>query len=94
MEQKELYKFISARKYLIWWVKDYSCLSPELIVEATLNYGNWDDVQELIKILGIKRAAEIFYFKSKPSRVGRQNYNKRTKHYFNLYFNRYAKQDA
>jgi len=85
-----MHNFIKKRKYLIWWVKDYNKLKAESIVEATLNYGDWDDVQELIKILGIKKVAKIFREKSKPSKVGRQNYFEKTKHYFNLYFNKYA----
>ena len=82
--------FIKERKYLIWWVKDYDRLNAEAIVEATLNYGDWSDVQTLIKILGIKKVAEIFRAKSQPSAMGRQNYGTKTKHYFTLYFNKHA----
>ena len=85
-----IHDFIKERKYLIWWVKDYDKLKAESIVEATLNYGNWDDVQLLIKILGIKKVAEIFREKSKPSAVGRQNYNLKTKHFFTLFFDRHT----
>jgi hypothetical protein len=94
MKRDELHEFIKARKYLIWWVKDYDRLGPESIVEATLNYGNWDDVQTLIRILGMKEVAEIFRRKSKPSKVGRQNYRQDVKHYFTLYFNKHAPEDA
>ncbi len=86
----DIHDFIKKRKHLIWWVKDYDKLGPESIVEATLNYGDWDDVQTLIKILGIKEVARIFREKSQPSKMGRQNYHKRTKHYFTLYFNAHA----
>lgn len=82
--------FIKKRKYLVWWTKNHDKLSNESIVEATLNYGNWDDVQELIKILGIKKVAKIFRAKSKPSPVGRQNYRPEIKNYFALYFNKHA----
>lgn len=82
--------YIKKRPYLIWWTKNYDHLGAEPIVEATLNYGNWDDVQTLIKMLGIKRVAKIFRTKSKPSLIGRQNYFPEVKHYFNLYFNKYA----
>ncbi len=85
-----IHDFIKKRKYLIWWVKDYDKLSAESIVEATLNYGDWNDVQTLIKIMGIKKVAQIFREKSKPSKIGRQNYGVKTKHYFNLYFNKHA----
>lgn len=85
-----VHDFIKKRKYLIWWVKDYNKLDAESVVEATLNYGDWDDVQTLIKILGIKKVAKIFRAKSKPSKIGRQNYRREAIHYFNLYFNKYA----
>lgn len=85
-----IHDFIKKRKYLIWWVKNYDRLSPESIVEATLNYGDWDDVQELIKIMGIKKVAKIFREKSKPGKWGRQNYRQEVKYYFNLYFKKYA----
>ncbi|OIO49935.1 MAG: hypothetical protein CO042_02030 [Parcubacteria group bacterium CG_4_9_14_0_2_um_filter_41_8] len=83
-------KFIKKRKYLIWWTKNHDKLSNESIVEATLNYGSWNDVQDLIKTLGIKKVARIFQKKSKPSKAKRQNYSQKTKQYFTRYFNKYA----
>ena len=80
--------FIKKRPYLVWYTKNYDGLSPEAIVEATLNYGNWDDVQELIKILGMKQTADIFIKQSKKARC---NYGVRTKHYFTLYFKKHAR---
>lgn len=81
--------FIKKRKQLVWWTKNHADLSEESIVEATLNYGNWDDVQKLIKIMGIKTVASIFRKKSSKS-LGRQNYSKKTKQYFTRYFDKYA----
>lgn len=79
--------FIKKRPYLIWYTKNYDNLSPDSIVEAVLNYGNWDDVQKMIKILGIKRTAKIFY---KQARQKRCNYHKKAKNYFSLYFKKHA----
>lgn len=90
MNEEKLKQFIIQRKYFVWWVKDPGKLGPKSIVEATLNYGNWKDVQELISIMGINEVARIFRENSKPSAIGRQNYDKATKNYFNLYFNKYA----
>ena len=87
----ELKTFIRKRPHLIWYTKNYENLSPESIVEAVLNYGNWDDVQTLIKILGMKKVAKIFRKKSKLSKIGRQNYRPEIINYFNLYFNKYAR---
>ncbi|MCK5358598.1 MAG: hypothetical protein KAJ48_09400 [Elusimicrobiales bacterium] len=84
-----IHEFIKKRKYLIWYVSDYDALDAESIVEATLNYGDWDDVQKLIKIIGIKKMAKIFH-KQTHFKSGRCNYDKVVKHYFKLYFDKYA----
>ena len=65
-------------------------LNEASIVEHVLNYGDWDDVQEMIKILGMKKTAEIFRQKSIPDKFGRQNYDPLVKNYFQLYFNKHA----
>ena len=83
--------FIEKRPHLVWYTQNYENLSLESIVEAVLNYGNWDDFQALIKILGIREVAKIFRKKSKPSKIGRQNYHPKIINYFNLYFNKYAR---
>ncbi len=79
--------FIKKRRYLVWYVKDPSKLPAESIVEHVLNYGDWNDVQTLIKILGIKRTAEIF---RKRSNIRRSNYRPEIKNYFQMYFRKYA----
>ena len=86
-----IHQFIKERPYLVWYVdrKKLNQLNEESIVEHVLNYGNWDDVQEMIKILGIRKTAEIFRHKSMPDKFGRQNYRPEIKHYFNLYFHKY-----
>lgn len=83
-------EFIKKRPYLVWYVKDLSSLSEESIVEHVLNYGNWKDVQEIIKILGIGKIAKIFKEESIPDKFGRQNFRPEIKNYFQLYFNKYA----
>ncbi|PIT95061.1 hypothetical protein CO116_00275 [Candidatus Falkowbacteria bacterium CG_4_9_14_3_um_filter_38_19] len=85
-----IHQFIKARPHLIWYVKNLDKLSEESIVEHVLNYGDWDEVQTMIKILGIKKTAKIFRAKSKPSAMGRQNYSEKTKNFFNIYFNKHA----
>ena len=86
-----IHQFIKKRPYLVWYVKDLDKLDNASIVEHVLNYGDWDDVQEMIKILGMKKTAKIFREKSKPSKMGRQNYDPQIKNYFKLYFDKYAK---
>ena len=87
MRNDAIHDFIAARKHLVWYVKDHRALSEESIVEATLNYGNWDDVQEMLRILGTARAAEIFRMQVARSR---KNYRPEVSHYFELYFNKHA----
>lgn len=89
-------QFIKKRPHLFWYVgkQNLEKLNEYSIVEHVLNYGNWDDVQEMIGILGIQRVAEIFRYKSTPDKFGRQNYRPEIIHYFNMYFNRHIPQNV
>jgi hypothetical protein len=80
-------EFIKKRPHLIWYTKNYDRLSKKSIVEHVLNYGSWQDVQEMIKILGIKKTADIFNKQILQKRI---NYDKKIMNYFKLYFARYA----
>ena len=82
-----IHEFIKKRPYLVWYIRDLDNLSEESIVEHVLNYGNWDDVQEMIKILGIEKTASIFKYRLKEPR---SNYRPEVKNYFQLYFQKYA----
>jgi len=82
-----LKNFIRSRRYLVWYVKNLEKLSPESIVEHTLNYGDWDDVQKLTAIMGIKKMARIFKNQTSQRRT---NYDDKIKNYFSLYFKKYA----
>lgn len=89
-----LQQFIKKRPYLVWSTRNYDELSDATILEAVLNYGDWDDVQKVVKILGIKKAARIFREKSKPSKMGRQNYRPEIIRYFNMYFDKYVPRNS
>lgn len=84
-----LEKFVKDRKFLFWSVdpEKLHLINPEAVVETILNYGDWDDVQLLIKILGIKRVAKIF---RKQISNWRTNYDEKIIYYFKRYFNKYA----
>ena len=81
--------FARKHKELFWSTKEYDVMDERVVVEGVLNYGNWDDVQELISLLGIKRVAAVFREWTRPE-LWRTNYHKQVKHYFTLYFNKYA----
>ena len=83
----EINEFIKKRPTLIWYTKNYDKLPAESIVEAVLNYGNWHDVRKVIKILGIKKVAEIF---KKEAQQTRKNLRPEIIQYFDLYFKKHA----
>lgn len=75
------------KPYLFWSTTDYDALNEEAIVEGVLNYGDWDDVQKLFKVLGLKKTATIFQKQILQKRI---NYDPKIVNYFKLYFNKYA----
>jgi hypothetical protein len=79
--------FAQKRPHLFWYLNDFKSLSEEAIVEAVLNLGTWEDTQELIKILGIKKTASIF---KKKASMKRNNFRPEIKNYFKMYFKKYA----
>ena len=80
-------KFAKARPYLFWSTTDYRSLSAAVILENTLNYGDFSDVLILLKILGLKRAAAIF---ARQLKNKRNNYQPAVANYFKLYFRKYV----
>jgi len=64
-------------------IKEFIKLSIESALEHILNYGDWDDVQGLFKLIDKNEAAKIFI---KQTRRKRCNYRPEIKNYFNLYF--------
>ena len=79
--------FVRKRKYLFWSTKNYDGLSNGAVVEAILNYGDMNDVRELISLLGIKEVAKIFHENTNRARV---NYDTKIVNYFSLFFHKYA----
>lgn len=79
--------FVRKRKYLFWSTKNYDGLSNGAVVEGVLNYGNMNDVRELISLLGIQEVAKIFREQTNRPRI---NYRPEVKNYFQLYFQKYA----
>jgi hypothetical protein len=83
----ELHEFMKKRPWLIWYVRDIEKLDDRSIVEHVLNYGDWNDVQEMFRIMGIERAAKIFRENAFRSRT---NYYPEVARYFDAYFNAHA----
>jgi len=76
---------IKNKPYLAWYVKDPEKLSEESVLEHVLNYGNWGDVQQFIKLKGLNASAKLFNNSLTKKRV---NYAPEIKSYFSRYFNR------
>lgn len=83
---------MKAKSYLGWFMnnpQDPKDSPIEIAVECVLSDGTWDDIQTLIKIIGIKKTANLF----------RENINKWRPYfrpidinYLTLYFNEYSPQ--
>jgi len=76
---------IKNKPYLAWYIKDPEKLSEESVLEHVLNYGNWNDVQQFIKIKGLSASASLFNHSLTKKRT---NYAPEIKSYFSRYFNR------
>lgn len=81
-------KFAKKRPYLFWSTNNYKNLSSAVILENTLNYGNFDDVKEALKLIGLKKSAAIFKKQISGKRI---NYRPEIANYFKLYFKKYAR---
>ncbi len=79
--------FVRKRKYLFWSTRNYDGLSHGAVVEAILNYGDMNDVRELIALLGMQEVAKVFRENTNRPRI---NYRPEIKNYFQLYFQKYA----
>ncbi len=78
-----IYDIIKRKPYLAWYVKEPEKLSPTSVLEHILNYGDWEDVQNFIKIVGFKKAKHLFLTSLNKKRA---NYSPVVKAYFLKYF--------
>lgn len=55
-------EFIEKNKHLFWHINPSKLqnISNEVLVEFIFNYGQWEDVKELVKILGFKELKRVF----------------------------------
>ena len=72
---------------MFWSTRNYDGLSPGAVLEGVLNYGDMNDVKELLSILGMREVAKIFRENTNRARV---NYRPEIVNYFQLYFQKYA----
>ena len=79
--------FAKKRKYYFWYTNPET-LDAASIVEGVLNYADFDDVRELIHILGIKKVARIF--REQTTNRTRLNYDRKIINFYSAFFNKYA----
>ena len=88
-QNSEIEEFIRENSSLFWWIKPEAKMNISInaLVEAVLNYGNEKSVKRLFDLVGIKTTADIFYRQISGKR---SNYHRRTKNFFQKYFERHA----
>jgi hypothetical protein len=92
MNTPEIKAFIKEHSPLFWYIPEDKKeeVSPELLVETILNYGDKEAVLTLFNLMGIKNVARVFYSSTNQSERKRANYHELTINYFNLLFSKYA----
>jgi len=83
----DIHTFAKKRPYLFWYTKNVPNLSEPAIVEAVLNYGDFDDVKKIMVLLGKRKVARIFQKQIKGKRI---NYEPKIVNYFTIYFKKHA----
>ncbi|MFY7743711.1 hypothetical protein [Flavobacterium filum] len=82
-------EFIAKNAHLFWYIKKEAIpnISNEVLVEFIFNYGTWEDVKELIKIIGFQELKRV-YEGITDRKVG--NYHPEILNYLGLIVNKYA----
>lgn len=55
-------EFIAKNAHLFWYIKKEAIpkIGNEVLVEFIFNYGTWEDVKELIKIIGYQELKVVY----------------------------------
>jgi len=96
MNSPEVKAFIRQHSSLFWYIPEdkKEDISPDILVEFILNYGDMDAVKGLFSIYGIDKVAEIFFNSINLSERRKGNYYELTLNYFTILFNKYAPRDT
>jgi len=96
MNSPEVKAFIRQHSSLFWYIPEdkKEDISPDVLVEFILNYGDMDAVKGLFSIYGIDKVAEIFFNSINLSERRKGNYYELTLNYFTILFNKYAPRDT
>lgn len=82
-------EFITKNAPLFWYIKKEAIpkISNEVLVEFIFNYGTWDDVKELVKIIGFQELKRV-YDGITDRKIG--NYHPEIYNYLGLIIHKYA----
>ena len=89
MHDPRITQFILAHGHYFWYTpaNEKENISLELLLETILNYGTMDEVRELLRLLGVREAARVFFAASGRKKM---NYYPEIHNFFSLLFKRYA----
>lgn len=92
MNSPEVKEFIRENSALFWYIPENKKeeISPEVLVETILNYGDLSAVKKLFTLFGIKKVADIFFSSINLSERRKGNFHELTINYFTHLFKRYA----
>ena len=82
-------EFIAKNAHLFWYIKKEAIpkIGNEVLVEFIFNYGTWQDVKELIKIIGFQELKKV-YEGITDRKVG--NYHPEIYNFLGLIIHKYA----
>ncbi len=82
-------EFITKNSHLFWYINKEAIpnISNEVLVEFIFNYGTWQDVKDLIKIIGFQELKRV-YEDVTDRKVG--NYHPEILNYMGLIVGKYA----
>lgn len=88
----QIQAFIHEHSDLFWYTPEEQKknISKDFLVETILNNGDIMAVRQLMKLLGVKTSAQIFFNSIHLSDRRKGNYHELTINYFTLFFSRYA----
>jgi hypothetical protein len=92
MNSPEIKEYIRKHSALFWYTPEDKKeeISHELLIETILNYGELNDIRQLIRIMGIEHISEIFFNLQGRKKL---NYYPEIYHFFSLLFKNYAQRN-
>lgn len=96
MNSPEIKEFIRRHSNLLWYIPEdkKEDISEDLLLEFILNFGDIKAVKELISLMGVNKAANIFFRSINLSERRKGNYNELTLNFFTIFFTVYAQRNS